>query len=69
MDFVSSFAELLRITAVKLSGPHDFNTSNDPITLTTTSSVTVKLFKSFFFKVVLKTDDVVKTEQNLVFMV
>ena len=63
MDFVSSFAQFLRTTAGKLSGPHDFDTSNDPRISTIASSVTVKLFKILFsFKLFLKTDETVKTE-------
>ena len=63
MDFVSSFAQFLRTTAGKLSGPHDFDTSNDPRISTIASSVTVKLFKILFsFKMFLKTDETVKTE-------
>ena len=66
MDFLSSFAQFLRTTAGKLLGPHDFDTSNDPRISTTASSVTVKLLKILFqFNLFLKTDDTVKTEQNI----
>ena len=65
MNFVSSFAQFLRTTAGNLSEPHDFDTSNDPRISTVASSVTVKLFKILFsFKVLLKTDDTVETEQK-----
>ena len=68
MDFVSSFVQFLRTTAGRLSGPHDFDTSNDPRNSTIASSVTVKLFKILFsFKLFLKTDDTVKTEQKYLF--
>ena len=65
MHFVCSFAQFLRTTAGKLSGPLDFGASNDPRNSTTASSVTVKLFKILCsFKLFLKTDDPVKNKQK-----
>ena len=64
--FLSSFPQFLKITESKISGPYGFDLSNDPRTITTASSVTVKLFKILFsFKLLLKTDDTVETEQNI----